>query len=207
MPFIEYHFIDLTKEQKHARRIALDAAASTAQWSALVPLLAFAGYRLLRYALRVGQHGAAAAAAGEDPSSDSPADVPSSPYVKAGARFTSRFRSGSIAHRAAVSWRQASWWAGEPVRLFGASWGTRAGWLVGGNWLVWLLFCCFVGTGEGKFACSTFSFLLLWDFGVCVCVLLAFASTLSAWCTPLVVFVCLFFPLFGLIMCNLRVQH
>ena len=165
MPFIEYHFIDLTKEQKHARRIALDAAASTAQWSALVPLLAFAGYRLLRYALRVGQHGAAAA---EDPA-DSPADVPSSPYVKAGARFTSRFRSGSIAHRAAVSWRQASWWAGEPVRLFGASWGTRAGWLVGGNWLVWLLFCCFVGTGEGKFSCSTFFYFC--GISLCVCCL------------------------------------
>ena len=164
MPFIEYHFIDLTKEQKHARRIALDAAASTAQWSALVPLLAFAGYRLLRYALRVGQHGAAAA---EDPA-DSPADVPSSPYVKAGARFTSRFRGGSIAHRAAVSWRQASWWAGEPVRLFGASWGTRAGWLVGGNWLVWLLFCCFVGTGEGKFSCSTFFFTFVGFLCVCL---------------------------------------
>lgn len=106
MAWPNYHFIDLSGDEKQVRRQTLGKYALYAQLSALLPIAVVLLYRFL--AKR-------AANAGE--SSGEYAAVPSSPVLK-------ERRSSSVGTWAARS-RRARWWLGEDVVAAGVVLGQR----------------------------------------------------------------------------------
>ncbi|KAL2163470.1 hypothetical protein VTH06DRAFT_5528 [Thermothelomyces fergusii] len=128
MALLGYHFIDLSPDEKLARRQTLNKYALYAQVSALIPVAVILLSRLVGRALSAGLSRRQYAA------------VPSSPVQKQ--QRTSR--AGTWTARA----RRARWWLGEDVVLFGMVLGQRDQWLVGALWLTWLLLLCVLRTGE-----------------------------------------------------------
>lgn len=126
-----YHFVDLTDDEKHLRRLLLDRYGVIAQVSVLLPLLVLQG-RLLSFWIS------------RNISQSATVDEPSSPYLK------STQSQGKLSINSfKASLRRWQWWAGEPVSLFGDKLGTRGEVLGAAMWLVWLLVLCFVQTGDG----------------------------------------------------------
>ncbi|KAK3689876.1 ferric reductase like transmembrane component-domain-containing protein [Podospora appendiculata] len=120
-----YHFLDLSEEEKHSRRLALDQYASYAQLSALLPVAVVLLYRAA-WALQ-SRKGAYAA-------------IPNSPSLKA------QRRGGLAAWRSRI--RILKWWLGGDVLMFGGVWGQRDQWIVGALWLFWLLLLCILDTRQ-----------------------------------------------------------
>jgi ferredoxin-NADP reductase len=129
MGLFGYSFVNLTKEQVHARRTVLDHYALVAQLSVFVVLLGLQLYHLSSWlSRRCGQ-------------SDEE-QTPSSPYLKA-----------EIENEKA-SWMRwtkqrltnIAWWMQHDLAY---GWGTRSEWLCGALWLSWLLTLCINATGNG----------------------------------------------------------
>ncbi|KAL7619799.1 hypothetical protein AAE478_010344 [Parahypoxylon ruwenzoriense] len=125
-----YHFLDLDKAQKQARRQALDRYAAYAQLSALLPIAVFLLYRLGSWLIGrvLSQRGGEYSV------------VPDSPALKQ-KRQTSL---GSLAS----ALRRIAWWLGDDVVFLGVAWGQRDQIIVGVCWTLWLLFLCVMGTGD-----------------------------------------------------------
>lgn len=105
MAWPNYHFIDLSQDEKQVRRQTLDKYALYAQFSALVPVAIILLYRLARRA------------ANSEESKGDYAAVPSSPVLKERRNST----AGSWSSRS----RRAQWWLGEDVVAAGMVLGQR----------------------------------------------------------------------------------
>lgn len=129
MGLLGYSFINLTKEQVHDRRVLLDRYALIAQWSVVVLLFAFQLHHLLSWlSRRCGQN--------------DEEETPSSPYLKAEAENNKTSSIRSIQRRVA----KVSWYLGDEII---AGFGTKAEWLYGALWTIWLLTLCIMDTGNG----------------------------------------------------------
>ena len=120
-----YHFIDLTKEEQHQRRVLLDRYGVYAQLSAVVPIVVFQLYRLGIWVYSERSR-----------SQVDYSEVPSSPSLKK--------RRNSSSGTFIQKWRRARWWLGHETRL-----GVRGQLIGAGIWLAWLLFLCVHKTGDG----------------------------------------------------------
>ncbi|KAE8445606.1 hypothetical protein EG329_013240 [Mollisiaceae sp. DMI_Dod_QoI] len=120
-----YHLLDLTHDEKHQRRLALDRYGVYAQLSALIPILAYQLYRLAAWVYSERLRAKARYSA-----------VPSSPSLK--------HDRTSTAETALSRWRAFVWWLEGEVA---PNWGLRIHWLAGGFWMAWLLFLCVHETG------------------------------------------------------------
>jgi hypothetical protein len=131
MGLFGYSFIDLSDDQKHARRDSLDFYAAGAQVSIGIVLALIQIYYLCIWvSSRFGK-----------------GDVegrPSSPYAK----HEEEIKRGFMKARAKNVWRRLLWWMGDEV---GGGMGRKGEWALGAIWLGWLLCLCIIGTGEGKF--------------------------------------------------------
>ena len=95
MALFTYHFIDLSKAEKHVRRQTLDKYALYAQLSALLPVLVILIFRLVKRVLK------------SEASGRKYSVVPSSPVQKQRQRSS----TGTWSSR----FRRAQWWLGEDV--------------------------------------------------------------------------------------------
>lgn len=122
-----YEFVTLDEEQKHARRALLEFYPMVAQWSAL---LIFALFQLSFFLS----------------------------WLTSSGLESGRPRSPSFAKRDKGIWiwlkksqqaiEKGKWWAKKPVIQ---NWGTRAEWIFGGIWTVWLLYLSAARTGNGRY--------------------------------------------------------
>lgn len=126
-----YEFLDLSTEEKHLRRQALDRYASYAQLSAFVPVWLFLLYRLTSWAIGVAKS-----------SKGSYDAIPNSPSLKS-RRLSNAGSWGTHA-------RQMQWWLNDEIVLFGQVWGRRDQFIVGTLWGIWLALLCVMGTGSGE---------------------------------------------------------
>lgn len=153
-----YHFVSLDQDQVHQRRQLLDAYATIAQLSALVPLLVIQASFLAR-ALHRGLVAGGVSSyfslssnrrtpipQDEDAAEDNGDGTPSSPYLKH-EQTSGKGRRRSLQTRLTVAWRKAAWWCGEEVVFAECSRGQL---LAAGVWGAWLVFLSFVQTGEGE---------------------------------------------------------
>ena len=120
-----YEIIDLTAEEKAARRDTLDSYAFLAHYSAYVAPALYLLYRLGAWAFG----GSSRKSRSYEP-------------ISSGRRH--RGASGL-----AVAWRKAKWWFSEPVSKTGDH-GHRDEWILGIAWAIWLLTLCFIDTGNGR---------------------------------------------------------
>ncbi len=109
MAWPNYHFIDLSEAEKHARRETLGRYGLYAQLSVLAPVVVILLYRLVKRATRTGASGGSGGSGY--------AAVPSSPVLKE--------RRNSNAGAWAVRSRRARWWLGEDVVAAGMVLGQR----------------------------------------------------------------------------------
>jgi hypothetical protein len=123
-----YEFINLTDEEKHQRRIALEYYAYVAFLSAFAPCLVSILVRLIARVRRARR--------------SQYSEVPGSPGVKA--------RQQRWITRMIGKWSAAQWWLGEDVYFLGSRWGQRDEWVLGVAWTLWMLILCVRGTGKGK---------------------------------------------------------
>ncbi|KAI9147751.1 putative metalloreductase AIM14 [Paramyrothecium foliicola] len=130
-----YHFVTLSKEERHVRHEILSFYASIAHWTALLPILAVVFGRL---AVRLFRRVTSSRTAAPDGQGAYEA-VPRSPAVKA--------QRQSYPGELSARWRRIVWWFGDDVRIAGDTWGQRDQWIIGSAWTAWLLVLCFVGTG------------------------------------------------------------
>lgn len=121
-----YHLLDLTHDEKHLRRLALDRYAVYSQLSALIPILAYQLYRLGGWVYSERQRAKVRYSA-----------IPSSPGLKQSRTST----TGAVVRR----WRAFVWWLKGEVA---PTWGLRVHWIAGTTWMTWLLFLCVHQTGE-----------------------------------------------------------
>ncbi|KAL1875948.1 hypothetical protein VTK73DRAFT_9659 [Phialemonium thermophilum] len=125
-----YHFLDLDRAEKHARRLLIDRYARYAQLSALLPVAVFLLYRVIVWAVSsVRSH--------RGPSYDA---IPNSPSLK-----VQRRSSWTVW---AVRLRQLRWRLGDDVYILGYPFGQLDQWLIGGLWTLWLLVLCVLETGQ-----------------------------------------------------------
>ncbi|KAJ9148644.1 Ferric/cupric reductase transmembrane component 2 [Pleurostoma richardsiae] len=124
-----YHFLDLSHEEKHERRLTLDRYAGYAQLSAFLPALIFLIYRFACWVSK--------AVGARRRSYDV---IPDSPSLKVKRQSSSGAWATQI--------RILRWWLEDDVVAFGQAWGTRDVWIVGAAWSIWLLVLCVVGTGN-----------------------------------------------------------
>ncbi|OTB18071.1 hypothetical protein K445DRAFT_20537 [Daldinia sp. EC12] len=125
-----YEIFALDDAQKHARRQSLDRHAAYAQLSALIPIGLALLYRLgVLMFRRVSPYQPVAYSA-----------VPSSPGLK----HERQSAAGSWTIRA----RRFAWWLGDDVVVLGFNLGQRDQIIFGSLWPIWLVFLCFIGTGN-----------------------------------------------------------
>ena len=124
-----YKFLNqLSDEYKQQRRELLDRYTVYAQLSALLPILIFQLFRLVRWGLRMRQS-----------AETMYTELPNSPIAKQSRNKT----TGSITWR----WTWAFWWLKTDLY---PDWGLRGQWIAGLCWATWLLFLCVHGTGDGE---------------------------------------------------------
>jgi hypothetical protein len=129
MGLFGYSFVNLTKEQVDARRLALDHYALVAQLSFIAILAGIQIYYLSSWLTgRCGE--------GDEER------TPSSPYLKA------EIESEKISwkRKARKSSTKLRWWMGDELAK---GWGRRGEWTCGAFWMAWLLVLCIKDTGEG----------------------------------------------------------
>ncbi|KAH8880383.1 ferric reductase like transmembrane component [Thozetella sp. PMI_491] len=124
-----YEFINLSTEDKHLRRLALDRYAGYAQLSALLPVALLLLFRATSWAIQQAKQ--------QRGSYDA---IPNSPSLKS--------RRLSTAGTWTTHGRQLWWWLDDDVMLFGQVWGQRDQWIVGALWGIWLTLLCVLGTGS-----------------------------------------------------------
>ena len=123
-----WHFVDLTQDQKHERRILLDRYGAIAQASVLIPLLLLQIYFGLCWL-----HDRLERKTDLD-------------------QKLIQGRSSALS-KVIVGIRQWTWWAGEPVEIFGYHVSNRGESIVAVSWTLLLLLLCVLQTGDGK--CSS----------------------------------------------------
>lgn len=130
-----WHFVGLTDEQKHQRRVTLDVYANIAQSSALTVLLIIQAYFAATWLVaRLAK-------------SDN--DILSSPRIKEERLGHSNGVKGWQANA-----RKVKWWLGDRVEIAGTHFGTRGQIAFAVAWLAWLLVLCVPDTGDGKISSS-----------------------------------------------------
>lgn len=117
-----YQFLDLSQDEKHARRQSLDRYALYAQLSALIPIGLIWLYQTVNR------------------SSSSSRQKRDYTAVSSSDSFNTRKQSNS--------WSKFRWWLGEDVVAFGEVLGQRDQWVGGIIWAIWLLILCVAGTGR-----------------------------------------------------------
>ena len=125
-----WHFVDLTQDQKHERRILLDRYGAIAQASVLIPLLLLQIYFGLCWL-----HDCLKRKTDLDQKS-------------------THGRSNALS-KVIVGIRQWTWWAGEPVEIFGYHVSNRGESIAAVSWTLWLLLLCILQTGNGKWSMMT----------------------------------------------------
>jgi hypothetical protein len=129
-----YHFVDLTKEQLHERRLLIDRYGIYSQLSALIPIALYQLYRLSDWVYKERQRSKVDYIA-----------VPSSPDLKK--------RRTSTLGKVRAQWRSFVWWLGGDLI---ARYGKRGHWIATALWYSWLLFLSIHRTGDGKLAHVSF---------------------------------------------------
>ncbi|KAI1468304.1 uncharacterized protein F4812DRAFT_426251 [Daldinia caldariorum] len=125
-----YEIFALDDAQKHARRQSLDRHAAYAQLSALIPIGLALMYQLGVFIFkRVSPYQPVSYSA-----------VPSSPGLK--------HERQSAAGSWGITARRIAWWLGDDVVVLGFNLGQRDEIIFGSLWSIWLMFLCFVGTGN-----------------------------------------------------------
>lgn len=120
-----YEFVTLDKDEKHARRLLLDLYPLVAQWSVLAVFAVFQLCFLLNWLVERGLE----------------YERPRSPS------FNKRLDGQwTWLRKSRQGWDRLVWWMKKDVIT---NWGTRAEWIGGGIWTVWLLCLCIVKTGNG----------------------------------------------------------
>lgn len=128
-----YEFLDLSHEQKLARRHTLDTYAAIAHFSALAPAVVFLAVRAARRVERTWRNLNGGI---------NYQQLPRSPVVKANRLST----VGGLGE----AWRKFAWWMSDDVYFAGWHWGQRDEWVLGTAWTLWLVLLCVLGTGRGK---------------------------------------------------------
>jgi hypothetical protein len=124
MGLFGYEFATLNDEEKHARRVLLEYYPMIAQWSVLVVIVFFQISYLVSWVIRRGLND-------ERPRSPSFNKRGNKwPWLRSGLQTSTKLR----------------WWIRKDVVK---GWGTRAEWIGGGLWTVWLIYLCFAQTGNG----------------------------------------------------------
>jgi len=127
-----YEFVTLDDEGKHARRVLLGWYPLVAQWSVLV---VFAGFQLGFFLSWLANKGL-------------DYERPRSPS------FNKRLEGHwTWLRKSRQGWNNIVWWAKKDVV---SGWGTRAEWIGGGLWTLWLLWLSVLQTGNGKHQSHTF---------------------------------------------------
>ncbi|KAI0129163.1 ferric reductase like transmembrane component [Xylariales sp. AK1849] len=127
-----YQFVDLSKVEKHNRRLSLDRYGALAQLSTLLPVVVILLIRLIGWgSKRISASDVAYNA------------VPGSPAAKR--------RRDTLTGLWRQTARKVAWWLGDDVRFAGQIWGRRSHFLFGIGWALWLLVLCVVGTGQDYF--------------------------------------------------------
>lgn len=126
-----YSFAEISDAEKHARRLSLDRYGLYAQLSTLLPVFVALIVRLAVWLSRR-----------ETPNSITYNAVPTSP----GAKYIRESTTGGAVARL---FRRISWFLEDDIYFFGTKLGRRDQFIFGGLWTSWLVFLCFVGTGNG----------------------------------------------------------
>lgn len=124
-----WQFLDITKSEKHARRLVLDRYAALGEISTLLPVLVLI---VARFAYLVYQR-----VASQDPAYNA---VPGSPAAKA--------RRTGLTGSWRMTIRRVSWWLGDDVEFAGQNWGRCDQFAFGAVYTLWLLILCTVETGN-----------------------------------------------------------
>lgn len=136
MGFI-YSFVVLDEAQLQHRRQLLDFYASTAQFSALIPLLAIYISKSLPFLLK-GFSRSSSPHRPKERQSPKPSKI-----VKPRASLWT------------IRWRRLSWYLDGDIFDGRDGWGTKREWFVAGVWMLWLLMLAFASTGDGTLKLST----------------------------------------------------
>ncbi|KAK7954255.1 hypothetical protein PG996_015141 [Apiospora saccharicola] len=125
-----YSFAEISDAEKHARRLSLDSYGLYAQLSSLLPVFVALIVRLAAWlSMRRTPHSITYNA------------VPTSPGAKYIRESTT---SGSVSR----VFRRISWFLEDDIYFAGTKWGRRDQFIFGSLWTAWLVFLCFVGTGN-----------------------------------------------------------
>jgi hypothetical protein len=128
-----YHFyLNPTDAEKAARREALNHFALIAHVSALAPAFLYFVYSVAKSNIFSGGRR----------KKGSYQSIPDSP--------TRKTRRLSSAGGANASLMKLKWWLKGPIILGPNFMGGRDQWVAGLGWAAWMVFLCFVGTGDGK---------------------------------------------------------
>ncbi|KAF2637208.1 hypothetical protein P280DRAFT_458379 [Massarina eburnea CBS 473.64] len=119
-----YEFVTLDNDQKHARRVLLEYYPAVAQCSILAVFLGFQFYFFLSWLAGYGLEYERP----KSPSFNKRLAGPST-WLKKSRQFCDRI----------------AWWLKKDTF---SGWGTRAEWIGGGFWTVWLLYLSVVNTGD-----------------------------------------------------------
>lgn len=118
-------------DEKHAMRVQLDWYPLVAQWSVLVVFAAFQLGFLLSWLANKGLE----------------YERPRSPS------FNKRLEGQwTWLRKSTQAWNRLAWWTKKDVI---SGWGTRAEWIGGGLWTVWLLYLSIAPTGNSKLPSHT----------------------------------------------------
>lgn len=147
-----WEFLELTHEEKQARRLVLDRYGRYGALFSVSPLIVMLIVRIIFWVVtfvrtRYAQgHGSSSTGPAGLSSSNARYDViPDSPSLKS-RRLTAR---GSW-----ETWyRRTKWWLSDDVVIFGQGLGQRDLWVGGSLWMAVLLTLCVVETGRGECAC------------------------------------------------------
>ncbi|KAF2450098.1 hypothetical protein P171DRAFT_205008 [Karstenula rhodostoma CBS 690.94] len=119
-----YRIYSLSDEEKHAMRVLLDWYPLVAQWSVLVVFVAFQLGFLLSWLANKGLE----------------YERPRSPS------FNKRLEGQwTWLRKSTQAWNRLAWWTKKDVI---SGWGTRAEWIGGGLWTVWLLYLSIAPAGN-----------------------------------------------------------
>ncbi|GAB7346389.1 hypothetical protein MBLNU457_5093t1 [Dothideomycetes sp. NU457] len=118
-----WHFVDLTQDQKHERRILLDRYGAVAQASVLVPVILLQLYFALCWL---------------------------HDRLKRKYDFDQKTTSdqSNVLFQTITTIRQWTWWAGEPVEILGYHVSTRGEMIAAISWTAWLILLCILQTGN-----------------------------------------------------------
>ncbi|CAK7233195.1 hypothetical protein SBRCBS47491_008526 [Sporothrix bragantina] len=142
-----WEFLELTPDERHARRLVLDRYGHYGALFSASPILVMLLVRIARWIVAFVQvrlsHNRRSRSSGAAGSSSSNARydvIPDSPSLKS-RRLTARGSWETL-------YRRAKWWLSDDVVIFGQGLGQRDLWAGGALWMAVLLVLCVVETGR-----------------------------------------------------------